>query len=407
MLHIHFGAGRLGLGLVAPFFRRPGSELYLLNRSAGGARPSASTSLSPERRNELLLRHPERHYFVRERNGGDAPHAVRYDRFLAYDEPGVADAVGAIVRDSSQARAGVVVTASVLGHENYRPVLQALNALSDDRARGRVGAIFLIACENGISARDVLEHEELRAELAAETRGQVTCVHALVDRVCSDLEEDRSTPHPTVAVRAEPYGSLKLELQPETEPLVELCRGSRVEFTRHVDAERQIKSWLVNGTHSLIALTAFQEVDGNPELKLNDYLNSSPAHRAFAEAAMKEMCEGVAILLRKDPKYAAFVRDVDVDRYLEGAAAVILRRFCSTEDSLKRILSRFRAPNASDVGTIEEFNKRFGDRIDEPVEAYIAERGVAPPAISQSLFSLHRLIASGMFVDRSPALAAR
>ena len=46
MLHIHFGAGRLGLGLVAPFFQKPGSELYLLNRATSGSNPTGSAGLS-------------------------------------------------------------------------------------------------------------------------------------------------------------------------------------------------------------------------------------------------------------------------------------------------------------------------------------------------------------------------
>lgn len=54
MLHIHFGTGRLGLGLVAPFFQSEGSELYLLNRSSSAKNPTGSTALEPSRRNELL-----------------------------------------------------------------------------------------------------------------------------------------------------------------------------------------------------------------------------------------------------------------------------------------------------------------------------------------------------------------
>ena len=70
-------------------------------------------------------------------------------------------------------------------------------------------------------------------------------------------------------------------------------------------------------------MTAFQEADGDPGLKLNDYLNAAPANRQFAASAMQEMCEGVAILLHKDPKYAGFVRGVYIDRYLEVASRAI------------------------------------------------------------------------------------
>lgn len=61
MMHLHFGTGRLGLGLVAPFFQTPGSQLHLLNRATSGTNATGATALSPERRNRLLQSHPEQH----------------------------------------------------------------------------------------------------------------------------------------------------------------------------------------------------------------------------------------------------------------------------------------------------------------------------------------------------------
>ncbi len=74
-----------------------------------------------------------------------------------------------------------------------------------------------------------------------------------------------------------------------------------------------------------------------------------------------------------------------------------------TEDPIGRILARFRAPTPDEHDTIEAFNRRFAEQIDPPLEAYAAEHGVVPPAASQSLFNLHRLLASGHFVD-APAV---
>ena len=54
----------------------------------------------------------------------------------------------------------------------------------------------------------------------------MTRVHALVDRMCVGLEEDNTTAHPTVRVVAEEYGSLKLGLYRETEPLVASAGGT-------------------------------------------------------------------------------------------------------------------------------------------------------------------------------------
>lgn len=401
MLHIHFGAGRLGLGLIAPFFRKPGSELFLLNRAVSGSKPTGDTSLSPDRRNELLRDHPGRRYFIQAPSAPPADReVVPYDRFVAFEEDGIEETIRSIARESARKGDGVVVTASILEAASYAPVICALNALSRMKEAGEaIGRIFLVARENTLSAHEVFEDEQLYNLISPEARTHVTCVHAPVDRLCVGLEEDNSTAHPTVRVRAEDYGSLKLELSPETEPLVGLCRGSRVEFSRHVDVEKQIKGWLLNGSHWLIALSAMRPGEPPSELKLNEYLNSSERTRAFAATALGEMSEGVSLLLRKDPQYADFVREVDVDAYLEGARDAIFERFSRTEDTISRILARFRAPSSDDFRTIESFNKRFGDRIDPPLEAYADEHGVVPPAASQSLFNLHRLIASGHFVD--------
>ena len=64
MIPIHFGTGRLGLGLVAPFYKTSASELYHLNRAASGHRATGPASLTTERRNELLGDHPKGHYFI-------------------------------------------------------------------------------------------------------------------------------------------------------------------------------------------------------------------------------------------------------------------------------------------------------------------------------------------------------
>src|SRR4051794_39130796 len=111
MLHIHFGAGRLGLGLVAPYFRRPGSELYLLNRAASGDNATGSTSLAPQRRNGLLRSHPTREYFIQKPAGGPPDRqAVHYDDFVTYGEGDVGRIVDSIARESPRRRSGVVVT---------------------------------------------------------------------------------------------------------------------------------------------------------------------------------------------------------------------------------------------------------------------------------------------------------
>ncbi len=176
-----------------------------------------------------------------------------------------------------------------------------------------------------------------------------------------------------------------------------------VEFSRHVDTEKQIKSWLLNGTHWLIALNAFQESRGGRDMKLNEFLIADPRQLAFARTAMEEMKEGVAILLRGDDRFRGFVADTDVEAYLNGAASAILARFCATEDPITRILARFRAPTPGSMDTVASFSERFADRAREPMRAYEAARGVRPPAATRGVRSLDRLVASRTFITAAAA----
>jgi hypothetical protein len=404
MLHIHFGAGRLGLGLVAPFFQTGCSELQILNRSVSTTKPTAETSLGSSRRNELLRDNPSRRYLIQTPGGSPGmPREVRYDGFATYDEDSIDAAVASIIAGSSAKEAGIVVTASLVQAENYRPVIRALNRMAAlGEADGGLGPIFFVACENALSAEEVLGDSVLSELVAPSTRQRVTPVRALVDRLCVELEEVTTETGATLVARAELYGSLKLELNDRTERLRRLCAGSRVSFSRHIDAERKIKSWLVNGSHWLIALAALEANHGDQGFALNQYLAASDKNRAFAVRVMEEMKEGVGILIRTDPQYADFASEVDVGQYLEGAASAILKRFFETEDPITRILARFRAPSSEAFTTIEAFSKRFNDRVGEPIRAYEHENGVAPPAASHSLFSMLQLVASGSFIEDRP-----
>src|SRR4051812_38600038 len=147
MLHVHFGAGRLGLGLIAPFVQKPGSELHLLNRAVSGVNATGSTVLSPSRRNELLRDHPERHYFIRKPAVSDSDRqVVRYDGFFPSEQGDVPEVVRTIARRSTRKEAGVVVTASILDATSYGPVVEALNTLGGMKENGdAIGGISLIA----------------------------------------------------------------------------------------------------------------------------------------------------------------------------------------------------------------------------------------------------------------------
>lgn len=402
MLHIHFGAGRLGLGLIVPFFRTASTTSFILNRAVSGGSPTGITALPPNRRNALLRDNPDRTYGVQLRTDqGTHREAVRFEAFFEYGEGGqdIAAITRSILDGKPEARDGVIVTASLISAANYKPVLEALHLLAEARERGDIGPVFLVTCENTLNAPEIFADPALAGFISDRMRRHVTPVPALVDRVCIGLEEGEQGAHPAVVVSTEEYGSLKLELSPATEDLARRLAGSRVEFTRHVAIEKQIKNWLLNGSHWLLALAAFEESHGDPELRLNAFLKRNAANRAFADEVMREMHEGIAVILRREPEFAGFVRDIDPDDYLAGASVAILSRFLGNDDPMSRILARFQAPTPEKPTTVEAFRKRFLDRVDASIAAYTEKKGCPPPAATHSLRSLDHLIASGTFIN--------
>ncbi len=403
MLHLHFGAGRLGLGLAAPFFRKPGSDLVLLNRMNSSPNPTGDAGLAPARKSELLKTNPWRIYAIKCPTSGSLLEKVHYKEFHTYTDGDVERVIEQAASECAFEDTGAVVTASVVNAANYISVVQGLNCLTQILSRrGSSKKIFLIPCENTVSADDILK-ADLGNALTEEARQRVRGAQALVDRMCVSLHEyvdaDGPTPQPTLAVHAEEYGSLKLQLNGDTEELAELCAGNRVEFSKHLDVEKKIKNWLLNGTHWLIAIDAFKSTGGDSEVKLNEFLNSSPERKQFAIDVMTEMRDGIEVMLLNDPEYESFRADIVPGEYLDGAAKAILQRFFTTDDTLGRILARLRKPTPNDYTALQQFVQRFLSRVDPALKAYEQAKHKLPNAASHSKFSLDQLVASGTFVD--------
>jgi hypothetical protein len=182
-----------------------------------------------------------------------------------------------------------------------------------------------------------------------------------------------------------------------------LLAGSKIGFSRYLNTEKEIKGWMLNGSHWLIALTAFQEAGGDTTLMLNEFIDGTASHRLYASEVIHEMRDGVEAVLRTDPRYAAFVRDVDVKAYLDAYETDIFDRFRVNADSISRILARFRAPSADSLLSVQSFVDRFLQRIDVPLRAYLTRYGMPPRSATKGVFNLVRLQASGNYVNTGNA----
>src|SRR3978361_1324223 len=173
MLHVQCGAGRLGLCLVAPFFRTPNSELYILNRAVSSSKATGQTDLDPVRRNQLLSGNPEKFYVIEPHGGqSDQRQVVHYDGFFAYDEDTLDEILQTILDGSRTKQDGIVVTASLLIAKNYRPVLRLLHLAAE---HDEAGPLFLVACENTLSANQVLEEGALCEAVSGQVRPHAHC----------------------------------------------------------------------------------------------------------------------------------------------------------------------------------------------------------------------------------------
>lgn len=444
MLHIHFGCGRLGLGLIAPYMRTADSELVLFNRSPSDSpsaqagwlvdRPSQAFDSPPAEgdlvtptdavgRNALLADGANRgdgeppYYLISHSNGHDqrGRSRVRYNRFFTYGDD-IDTLIHNVLEQSCQKHKGVIVSSALMQVQHYAGVVRALNVLrganemSGPAAHNdatqvqekRIGRLYFVACENMFDTADVLADEAFADMLGTPGQRPIHCVTALVDRICSRMDRCMEDGRERLLVSTESYGKLTLHEESGQTALAEMLAGSKVTFSKHLQTEREIKVWLLNGSHLLIALTAFRETNGDMDLKLNEFIADSTMHRYFAGEIITEMRDGVEAVLQSDPTYASFLHDVDITAYLDETAACILSRFAHNEDSVIRILNRFRAPAEDDIFAVQTFVSILLRKIERPLHAYAEKFGVPPKASTEALVNVLRLQASATYANSTP-----
>ncbi|MGI4856649.1 MAG: hypothetical protein ACRYHA_06955 [Janthinobacterium lividum] len=433
------------MGLIAPYMRTADSELVLFNRGAPGS-PSAKAAWpvdTPSQtfdspltepdpvmpaatavRNALLADGASRadgeapYYLVAHSDGHDqrVRHRVRYNRFFTYGDD-IDTLIGKVLEQSRQKHKGVIVSGALMQVRHYAGVVRALNVLrganetSDPAAHDddatqvpekRIGRLYFVACENMFSAADVLADKAFAEMLGTPGQRPIHCVTALVDRICSRMDRCMANGRERLLVTTESYGKLTLHEHGDQTTLAEMLAGSKVTFSKHLETEREIKGWLLNGSHLLIALTAFRETKGDMDLKLNEFIADSTMHRYFAGEIITEMRDGVEAILESDPTYASFRHDVDISAYLDKAAACILSRFAHNEDSVTRILKRFRAPTEDDLLAVQTFVGILLRKIERPLHAYAEKFGVPPKASTEALVNVLRLQASATYANNAP-----
>ena len=347
-VHVHVGAGRLGLGLPVYATRKVGYDVVVANRPG-----EVADRLADELAYQVRL-------------GPDRTETVAIDRFIALDDEGETELAGVV----ADPRCRLLTTAvTMAGLEELVPLLR--RTLEARRATSGDDPLFVIACENQVGP----DFDDLRHDFRDGTIHFLRCT---VDRLCSDLAV--STVAPSVVVSTEQYANWVIEAPVRLEEiaqehLVELRLGDIAELVPDIVPYMWRKRWLVNGVHLVVALLAWRA--RFPRL---DRFVAQPAGRDALRGAQLEFT--TAIAARTTLLSPAHLMQFNDE---------VFTRFASQPDSVARILRRFR------YDELESFFQDFSAKVGEPAELYRGEVGEWAHWGTTSLWAATELVAGATY----------
>jgi hypothetical protein len=225
--HIHIGAGRLGLGLIAASGAQARLDLHLVHRTSSSVPEPLHVSLT----------------VVGEHGAAAGPSFEIPSVSCSDTVQGLAPAVQTVLRHAPHLLITTAVTTEGLAaRRDFLIELAAERAKSD-----QVRSTAFIAGENDPGPG----YPALKAELRALG---VDCRDTMVNRVCPSIEADLAADARRVTVDA--LAEWVIAGRPTGAALGALARVSHVRFVADVEPYEVRKRWLVNGVHLAIAILA-------------------------------------------------------------------------------------------------------------------------------------------------------
>lgn len=344
-LHVHFGAGKLGLGLVVPALEKSQTRYVILQRPSRDWHALAESGAS---RVPLRI------------NGEDVVPAGLC--LITQAEIGVAAERGSSIVDlvaaSPEGQGHVVLTSDqavwseLAGRASsfsctlggaIGKVLEPLLSKLPLRRKGFRPTLY--ACENDLDSVECL---------AEQLKKRVDVIPCMVDRICSgrtviggDL--------PSIDVEAEEHtGSIVLlEKSAQSQDEIPLD-GETVQVPDNNEIAEYLfiqKKRLVNSMHTVLAFSTLVEYDANntslfhwdialPHLPLLNYEKADPAMKdlvwAWAVAQILVLMKEMGVDLMTEAHSAD--TDDELAEQMLGVARQTLERFSSVEDTTTRVL---------------------------------------------------------------------
>ena len=403
---LHFGAGYFGLGFACALLAQANVPVVLLNRRSNESTKDDLDTVSRSRRNELLMERGA--YFVNHRDMVDPSlsdfQRVELEAVLLYDARNAHDFANTL----SEYDDDLVVTFALRRIENYETALKIVAQIFQSRAeRNCRSKIFLMACENGVQSSQVKAEFQRYVAPDAIDSSQVIFLQTSVDRICTRLTSLTIHRSEWLVVEAEEHAHWYIDDVGGIETLRRALSslGHKVTFSKYVAQERMKKLAIVNGAHALVALhcwylgikntdeflngTAFFDRSGTPAA-----FESVERRRDFLGALIHELLEGARLFISREPDARQFCERYMSDSECHRIASELVDRLSRTPDSVARIIKNFVRPEPADKIHERhiEFFRSVRARIEEPVLAYIQNRGFGPPTICQVLVEILDLL---------------
>ncbi len=333
-LHLHFGPGRLGLGLVVDAANQAEFRTHLVGRENDEAPPEK---------------------FALELTG----EGTKTLAFISYSQAERFEQLEPEAREAIATPMPMLMT-TALGAELGR-CGDLIVAVAQARPREERAATVFIACENDTGRH----YEELKRRLQALG---VDCRATMVNRLCPERTPDEEDERRTV-VRADPHAEWLIEGEGRAEPLVRLGALDQVDFVADVKPFATRKRWIVNGTH--VALALFARAVNQPSIR-------TAARDPESRAQVEELQDEMIAALPED--WAAVLGDS------EAYAREQLVPMCRTEDDTARILRRMRRAELAPF--LRDADRKLG----EPARHHVAKIGRLAPSFEDVFDNLHRLL---------------
>jgi len=316
---VHFGAGRLGLGLVVPAIAASGVPFTVLQRKKvtwTAVSESAGGYMDVIINGDIVVPNLEK------LDSANVPDELPPRSFMCVSDP---KEMGPVTQRATSFSCSL---GSAM-RKVLAPVLKELPLVDPEHQP------VLYACEN--------DHD-LVMKLQKDLAGRVLVVDCMVDRVCMGraIEADGNS----ITVEAEPWKGSIVALAPGLKQRVPFCKSVATVPQSKEEAEYYSfrKFSLVNGMHTVVAFTTLvKKYDPNlvQEYLLIKYINMRPrsqeAIRAWSVARVGEIIEkfGMSSIMEW---HGLNSEEEAFDMLIDFSLDILVNRFSQTQDVVSRVL---------------------------------------------------------------------